>query len=75
MAVKVSVTLYIIIYWTLSHIMCLKSHWILETKDILWKNEQLAHFGAKLNFYFYPNGYTLKFLKMKCNPTNKKTVA
>ena len=42
---------------------------------IWWKNEQLLHFGTKFNFYFYfiPYHSTFKFLKMKCNPTNKKT--
>ena len=39
-----------------------------------WKNEQLVCFEAKFNFYFlfFPDRHTLKFLKMKCNPTNKK---
>ena len=55
--------------------MCWKSHWISETKLFWWKNEQLVRFGAKFNFYFFPDHSTLIFLKMKCNPTNKKTVA
>ena len=60
-----------IIIGDLSHIICLKSHWIFGSKTSYWrKNEQLVHFGAKSNFYFYPDRRTLKFLKMQCNPTN-----
>ena len=33
MVAKLSITLYIINYWTLSHIKCLKSHWISDTKN------------------------------------------
>ena len=37
-------------------------------------NEQLAHFGVNFQslFLFFPNRHTLKFLKIMCNPTNKK---
>ena len=60
---------------TLSHGMCLKSHWISETKKNLFLTEEqiMSTFWAKFNFYFcsFPSGRTLKFLKMKCNPTNK----
>ena len=37
---------------------------------IWWKNKQLICFGSSSVFIF-----CLKFLKMKCNPTNKRTVA
>ena len=33
------------------------------------------HFLPNSTFYFFPNRRTLKFLKVKCNPTNKKLVA
>ena len=65
----------IINYWKLSHIMCLKSHWISETKIIFWwKNEQLVRFGTRFNVFFkkIPNRCTLKSFKIKCNLTNKK---
>ena len=37
-------------------------------------NEQIVHFGDNLHFDFdfSPDRRTLKFLKVKCNPTNKK---
>ena len=54
---------------------CLKSHCILSWKKLIWwKNEWLVYFGVKFNFYFFLDRCTLKFLKMKCNATNKKTV-
>ena len=34
-----------------------------------------VHFGLKFNFYFFSDRCTLKFLKVKCNPTNKEIVA
>ena len=40
--------------------------------------EQTCTFLTLLNFYFlffFPNRRTLKFMEMKCNPTNKKIVA
>ena len=32
-------------------------------------------FWAQVQFLFFPDGHTLKFLEIKCNPTNKKSVA
>ena len=58
--VKFSLTLLynLINYWTFSHIMYL--------------NDQVVCFGTKFNFS--PDRHSLKIPKMKCNPTNKKTV-
>ena len=61
-------------YWTLSYVMCLKLHWIPRTKN---------YFDGRTNNWdilgpraiFLSNRRTLKFLKRKCNPTNKKTLA
>ena len=46
--------------------MCLKSHWLSEKKI------DGRMFSGQL--HFFPDRRTLKFLKMKCNPTNNKTV-
>ena len=68
MAVKLSVTLYNIInYWIFSHIMYLKSYWI---KLFWWKNDQLVHFGAKLNFFLIAALWNS--LKWNVIQTNKK---
>ena len=39
-----------------------------------WMNECVVHFRTKINFnlIFFLDRHTLKFLKMKYNPTNKK---
>ena len=67
-------TLYNIINcWTLSDTMCLKSHWISETKNILTEEWTIGTFCAQVQFLFlFSHRRTLKFLEMKCNPTNKK---
>ena len=40
----------------------------LNKKLFWWKNKQLVHFGAKFNFYFLLDHYTV----IQYNPTNKK---
>ena len=61
-------------HWTLSHIMHLKLRWISEKNTILTEKQTMICFGAQLNFDFFSNRRTLKFLKMKCNPTNRNIV-
>ena len=60
-------------YWTLSCIMCLKSYQILEIKncfDRIMNNWYILEQSFIL--FFFSDHRTLKFLEMKCNPTNKK---
>ena len=68
MAVKLIVTFYNIINYV--------SEIILDN-IILIKERPIGSFRAKFDFYLFifPDRRTLKFLKMKCNPSNEKTVA
>ena len=56
--------------------MHLKSHWISETKTNLMEERTLGTGRGQIQFFFFffffSDRRTLKFLKMKCNPTNKK---
>ena len=50
--------------------MCLKSHWISETKKIILIKEQTnGTFWGQVDFLFlfFHDCRTLKFLKRKCN--------
>ena len=40
-------------YWTLSYIVCLKSHWILGTNYFDGSMNNCYILGGKFNFYFY----------------------
>ena len=52
--------------------MCLKSHWISETKKIYRRMNNWYILGqVQFLFLFFFDCCTLKFLKMQCNPTNK----
>ena len=62
-------------YWTSSHIMCLKSHWLSGTKITFMEERAIGTFWDQIQFLFFSDRCPLKFLKMECNPTNKKTVA
>ena len=51
-------------------------HNILMTEKILMDKGTRGKFlRGSSNFIFPPNHHTLKFLKVKCNPTNKSIVA
>ena len=43
--------------------------------DISMEEQTNGTFWGHVQFSFFPDHCSLKFLKMKCNPTNKKTVA
>ena len=36
---------------------------------------ELHHISSLFLFLFFPDRHNLKFLEVKCNPTNKKTLA
>ena len=58
---------------TLSHIMCLKSHWIYQKQKItLMEERTIGMFWGQVQLLFLTDRCSLKFIKMKCNPTNKK---
>ena len=56
--------------------MYLKSHWISEAKINFTEEQTIGmSWPSSIFMLFFPDCRTLKFLKMECNPTNKKTVA
>ena len=52
--------------------MCLKSHWISRNKNYFDGRMNNWYIFGPSSIFFFPDCRTLKFLKMKCNPTNKK---
>ena len=54
--------------------MCPKSYLHIIDKKCWWENRTVGMFLDQIQFLFlfYFDRRTLKFLKMKCNPTNKK---
>ena len=63
--------MYVEYYWTLSYIGYQKQ------KNILIEERTICtlRYQVQFLFLFFSDRRTLKFLKMQCNPTNKKTVA
>ena len=57
--------------------MCLESHSILRTEITLMEEQTISKFWdqVQFSFLFYADRRILKFLKMKCNPSNKNPVA
>ena len=61
-------------------IICIQNELLAHTtghrQKYIWQWDKSAYFRQTSIFiWFFPNRRTLKFLELKCNPTNKKTVA
>ena len=63
-------------YWTFkSYLLCVWNHFGYQKQKYYFDGRTIGMFRVKFNFHFLPDRRTLKFLKMKCNPTNKTKVA